>query len=141
MTLADANGYLALAERTHANLSHLADVAGPLEPGQTARDWLLTMHFYVIVAYVNALAATCGRRFADHGQRRDWIKSHPPLRSVASEYMALDGWSRDARYEGVVPRSLDDAHRSYRAVIEAVVPLLKAAGIRDAKSLPPVDFE
>jgi hypothetical protein len=140
VSISDANGYIAVAQRTHANASLLARAAAPLEPGHTARDWLTTMHFYIVVAYVNAVAALEERRFPSHDARRAWVRDHPHLRAVAIDYFALDGWSRAARYDGDVRDDLDEVHEAYKRVAASASALLRSAGVKPP-SLPPIDFD
>jgi hypothetical protein len=138
---ADVSGYLASAMRTHTTMRVLADAARPMEPTHTARDWILTMHFYVIVHYVNALAATRSKRFTNHGQRRTWVRDDPALAGIAVAYLTLDGWSREARYEGVLVDDFTDLHATFRRVRDHLVASLRTAGVERVPVLDPVDFE
>ena len=142
MNAADVSGYLALAERTRWTMGILATAAQPHEPNHTARDWLLTMHFYVLVHYLNALAATKGRRFTRHEDRHAWVRSESDLRTIAADYFAIEGWSRDARYEGVLVRDFDDLHVAFRRVRDHLVGLLRRAAVPGLRipSVEPVDF-
>ena len=140
MSLADAQGYLALAARTRRNLELLAGASVSLEPQHSARDWLVTMHFYILVAYVNALAAARGRRLVDHPQRAEWIRSQPDLSGIIRQYRRVEDLSRDARYEG---RSFDDRdfeelHEDFRSVRDAVLPLLRQAKVPNVPTLEPL---
>ncbi len=106
------SGTVSHSEQVSANLTmarHLHSMGADPQLGTSARQWQMTVFFYVAVHWVESQFDQRGYpESRDHQSRKQRIRQlWPTNRGAINAYLQLEARSRRARYEGWVPSAED----------------------------------